>query len=247
MKNPPALAVGFLRRLLDDRDREMILGDLLEEFQDRGAEATGWYLRQILGFLTLARLTKWLPHRAAFACATGLAELATFWVLPALAGVRPEWGAFSMVSALLCICSVLAIMRGSDAAVAAKFVGVVAFSWFLPFAGVVAWQFRRPEFTPIPAVAAFLVCVTGAALQASAMRGRVTLAVSAAVTTGLLAAALCGVTLSASGVPHPPLQTLPLLPGLAALLGVIGGLFGSTFGRPDRGNSRLAAMFGSEI
>jgi hypothetical protein len=231
MRNPPTLAVGLLRRLLSDRDRNIILGDLLEEFQDRGAEADRWYLRQVVGFLTLARLTRLIPPRVAFAAAAGLAEYAIFWVLPALAGVRPEWGPFSIVCALLCICSVLVVVRReSDAALTAKFVGMIAVSWFLPFAGIAAWVFHRPEFSPFPAVLAFLGCVFGASLQAAAMRGRVALGVSAAVTTGLLAAGLAGVTLNVSGAPHPPLQTLPFLPGMAAFLGAIGGLFGSRFG-----------------
>ena len=79
MRNPPTLAVGLLRRLLSDRDRNIILGDLLEEFQDRGAEADRWYLRQVVGFLTLARLTRLIPPRVAFAVAAGLAEYAIFW------------------------------------------------------------------------------------------------------------------------------------------------------------------------
>jgi hypothetical protein len=238
MKHPPAMAVGLLRRLLSDRDRDMIVGDLLEEFQERGAQANAWYLRQVLSFLTPARVMRLMPRRVACVLATGVAEWAIFWVLPTLVGARVEWGTFNIVSALLCICSALVIMRESDAVVAAKIVGLVAFSWFLPFAGVAAWIFHRPQFSPIPAVPTFLVCVIGASLQASAMRGRVALGVSAAMTTGILAAGLAGLTLGVSGVPHPPLQTLPILPGVAAFVGAFGGIFGRTFREPQNQLSR---------
>src|SRR6478672_8726569 len=103
MKNPPAWASGLLRALLSDRDRDMILGDLLEEFQERGSEADRWYLRQVASFLTLERLLRLVSHRVAFACAAGLAEYAIFWALPALTGVPPEWGAFSLLGAVLCM------------------------------------------------------------------------------------------------------------------------------------------------
>lgn len=55
-KQPPRWLEVILLRLLRERDRQTISGDLLEEFQDQQAQkgrprATVWYARQILSFM----------------------------------------------------------------------------------------------------------------------------------------------------------------------------------------------------
>ena len=55
--NPPRLSEMLLRRLLVDRDRDTISGDLLEEFREVAVPAMGdrrarwWYRRQVAGFI----------------------------------------------------------------------------------------------------------------------------------------------------------------------------------------------------
>jgi hypothetical protein len=70
--NPPRWSEMLLRRLLRDRDRDTISGDLLEEYREVAAPAHGdsrarwWYRRQVAGFVWRAL---WAP--ALIGCAFG--------------------------------------------------------------------------------------------------------------------------------------------------------------------------------
>ena len=61
--NPPRWSEMLLRRLLRDRDRDTISGDLLEEYRDVAAPTLGaerarwWYRRQVAGFVWRALRT----------------------------------------------------------------------------------------------------------------------------------------------------------------------------------------------
>jgi hypothetical protein len=68
MKHPPTWARRLLRALLDPRNRDSIDGDLLEEYNERGA-ATAWYLRQVLSFVNARSLA-----RAPFASNPAIAQ-----------------------------------------------------------------------------------------------------------------------------------------------------------------------------
>jgi hypothetical protein len=46
---PPPLPIWILERTIPSRDRDAILGDLVEEFAARGAGARAWLWRQALG------------------------------------------------------------------------------------------------------------------------------------------------------------------------------------------------------
>lgn len=180
--DPPAFAQALLRALLDPRAKDVITGDLLEEYRDRRSQGKStsalraWYFRQVLSFVGVASLRR---------------------------ALLPGWAAV-----MLQACAI----------------------WMLPFLAAVFVAFSLRPFSPAPGIAAFFVCSAGAAFQASARTAKVCAGVAAAAAVGCsiaLFAAAAGVVLS---YPHPPLATFPIIPGVALVIGVTGGLFGNRFG-----------------
>jgi hypothetical protein len=66
-RQPPRVATWLLHRLTDGEDREVLAGDLLEQF--RRGRSSAWYWRQVSGAIVLGaarqvRAHKWLAARA---------------------------------------------------------------------------------------------------------------------------------------------------------------------------------------
>jgi hypothetical protein len=224
----------MLRALLNARQSDTIAGDLLEEFRDRVAQGAGirqlqvWYFRQVLSFIDCVSLRRaLLPGCLGWVAAVAALELVLLFLAPAVAGIPPEWCVFCVVAAVLAIAGARAMRTSLER----RIVLLTASLWMLPFAVTAFRILRSSDFSPVSGVAAFFLCSAGAALQASARTHKPGHGIAAATAVGFLIAFSIAVATILLHLPRPPLASFAFLPGVAAIVGVIGGSFGACFGR----------------
>lgn len=231
--DPPLFAQTILRALLDARQRDTIAGDLLEEYRDRVAQGAGipelrvWYFRQVLSFVDCMSLRRaLLPGSLGWIVAVGALELVLLFLAPVAAGIPPEWAVFCLVVILG-----IATARGARSSAEWRIVFQTSGLWMLPFLVSALVILRLPAFNPAPGVAAFFLCLAGAALHASARTHTLGHGIAAATALGVLITLSIAVATILLHLPHPPLASFAFLPGVAAIVGVVGGSFGACFGR----------------
>jgi hypothetical protein len=236
VKQPPSWATALLRALLPARDRDTITGDLFEEYSERLPRSAGvarnWYIRQVLSFVR-ARNLGWLlltllPQRAIWAAPAGLLQFAIAFVLPHSAGVPLGTVGFGIAALALAIAGL--VTAGIAPSSASRTAVRISGFWFATFALAAIGTMSPANFTPVPGVILFLICVPCSAVQAAARTGRAGLGILAAVITASLAAILAMAAVSILKQPHPPFSSFIFLPGMGSILGAAGAAFGRQFG-----------------
>ena len=113
--NPPRWSERLLRRLLTDRDRDTVSGDLLEEFRARVASPAGvrtarsWYRRQVAGIA-------WRSARLPLAIGVALGGALGAWIL--VDTVRQPLADDDALGMLIAFAAIIAIWATASAAVA---------------------------------------------------------------------------------------------------------------------------------
>jgi hypothetical protein len=234
---PPAWAEAVLRILVNPRDRDMIAGDLIEEYRETVIPARGafrariWYCRQVWSFLcadSLARLrSATLPDCFLWATAAAIAEYALLFLLPAKTGASVEAVLVWLAAGLLVAGSASGIRTARDAWLVCR----ASSFWLLLFGIVTVLTARAPVFTPVPLVIAFFVIVPMAGFQSARQTGILRTGSAVGLVTGILTFLFGAVLAATLRVPHPPLGATPFPPALAAILGTLGAIFGKRFTR----------------
>ena len=232
--NPPAFAQSILRALLDARQTDTIAGDLLEEYRDRVAHGAGilelrvWYFKQVLSFVDCLSLRRdLLPGCLGWVVAAAALELVLLFLVPLVAGIPPEWAVFCFVAVILAIAGARAMRTSTER----RIVFQTSTLWMLPFVATAYMVLGSPRFSPVLGVGAFFLCSAGAALHASVRTHKAGHGVAAATAVGVLIALSTAVATISPHHPHPPLASFLFLPGIAAIVGVVGASFGARFGR----------------
>jgi len=231
---PPGWAQSLLKSLLDSRDKHTIAGDLLEEYRERLSEGAPlrrvnvWYLKQVLSFAGWKGLRRaLLPGCSAWAALAAVIEFILLFGIPASTGISAGRAVFYFVAGALVLSGAGAWRLPAEHGTLLR----LSVLWSLPFIVTALLMLRTTPFTPAPGVAVFLFSLPAAAIHASARNGNPALGIATALMTSCFMGVL---TLAATELlhhPHPPVSSLPFVPAVGAVLGAIGGIFGSRFGR----------------
>jgi hypothetical protein len=234
---PPAWAAAILRALVKPRDRDMVAGDLIEEYREtvrpeRGAlRARIWYCRQVLSFVRpdgLARLrSEMVPDCFLWAAVVAIAEYALLFLLPARTGAPVEALAVLLAAAVLAASAASGIHTIGDAWIVCR----ASALWLLLFGIVTALTVKAPEFTPIPLVVAFLAIVPMAGFQSARRTGVLRAGSAAGLAIGSVAFLAWTILAAKLRLPHPPFEAYPIPPAVAVILGTVGAIFGKRFGQ----------------
>jgi hypothetical protein len=232
---PPAWAERLLRALLAQRSRDVIVGDLLEEYRESVLPALGTfradirYIRQVLSFVNVAGLLEIAGKISAplvWGPSVALLGYVLVFEMSYATGMAVTTVIFLFTGIALIICGATAIrtlvegwslLRTGSAA-------------FICFGVVTVVMSRAQAFRPSLIIGMFLIIVTATGFRGAWRSGQIRSGIVAAVFTGIAASVLLVVTVSASHRPHPPLSAASILPGMAAISGTIGALFGKRFG-----------------
>ena len=230
-QQPPAWAHSLLRLMLEPRHRETIPGDLLEDYRERllngtrRSAATAWYVRQVLSFVTARSLCQLLlPGSSRWIAAVAAFHFLILVAAPAWAGIEPGWALFSLGAFALAGAGLCALAAAADRRIVVR-VSSVWVPVVLAFLVILNVQ----AFSPVPGVVTFFCCVPVAAFHAASRSGRLSLGIAAGTVLGSAMVLFAFVVSTILRYPHPPILAVPIVCGVAAMLGAIGGLFGREF------------------
>jgi hypothetical protein len=231
---PPAWAETLLRALLPERSRDAIVGDLLEEYRESVLPAAGTlradirYIRQVLSFVNVAGLLE-VAAKISAPLVWGTSVVLLGYVLV----FEMSYATGMAVTTVLFLFTAIALIISGATAIRSLVDGwsllktcVIA---FICFGVVTAVASRAQVFRPSLVIGMFLIIVTLTGFWGARRSGQIRSGIVAAVLTGTAAGALLVVSVSALHRPHPPLSAASILPGMAAISGTIGALFGKRF------------------
>jgi hypothetical protein len=233
-KMPPLWAEALLRGLLRQRSRDAIVGDLLEEYRESAIPAAGtfradiWYIRQVFSFVDVAGLVEVagkISSPAMWGTAFALFGYVLIFAVPHAVEMPLSTVLFLFTGTVLIIGGATAIRTLAEAWSLLR-TGFVA---FICFGVVTAVLSRAQVFRPSLIVGMFLIIVTATGFRGARRTGQIRSGIVAAVSTGTAAGAVVVATVSVLNLPHPPLSAASILPGMAAISGTIGALFGKRF------------------
>src|SRR5690349_4497586 len=153
---PPRWAEAVLRILLKPIDRDIVAGDLLEEYQEAVVPARGvfraqvWYYRQVLSFLrgdSLAHLRVAIspPNWVSWMIVAAIAEYVLVFLLPE--GWRSGEGVVLLFApALLIVIAAGGRRTAADARTACRTIGLC----LLLFCVAAGFTVSAPLYTPAP-------------------------------------------------------------------------------------------------
>jgi hypothetical protein len=227
---PPRWAQSLLQTILDERDRETVSGDLLEEYIEVRLPARGsrraslWYLRQVLSLLTwrgvcrLAMDGSW-SSAILWAAAAALVEFVFVFVLPDTFGASIESSVFMLIACALAASGVTAFRSVSFASArywgSLTFVVIVSAS-MLPISLL---GFFALSLALIFIAAGFYGAWHGGLVRTGTLLAMMTSAIAILLVqaAGALSAALGG----ASEL-HPPMPNLLMLCPISLVFGTLG-------------------------
>jgi len=233
MSAQPPWAEVLLRALVSPRNRDMIVGDLIEEYRETVIPSMGalrariWFCRQVLSFLRwdgLARLrSAMLPDCFFWAAVAAIAEYILLFVLPQKTGASLQAVIVWLAAALLATAAASGIRTAADAWLVCR----TSVLWSLVFGFVIFLTVRAAQFTPVPLIVAFLVIVPLAGFQSARHTGVLRTGSAVGLMIGTVTFLLGTLLAAKLRVPIPPAYPLP--PAVAVILGTAGAIFGKRF------------------
>jgi len=223
----------LLRALVKPRDRDMIVGDLIEEYRETVIPEMGalrarlWFCGQVLSFLRWDGLTclraAILPDCFFWAAVAGVAEYTLLFALPQKTGASLGALLVWLAATLLAAGAASGIRTAADAWLICR----ATVLWSALFGVVIFLTVRATAFTPVPLIIAFLVIVPLAGFQSARNSGVLRTGSAVGLAIGTLAFLLGTLLAAKLHLPHLPRSPLP--PAVAVILGTVGAIFGKRF------------------